>query len=138
MPSGQFTGTFEYSVDDRGRVPIPPRFRDAFETGIWVARSLDPCLEVYTQAGWERRAAEVEALPFTDPRARDLRRLVAGGAFRAEIDRQGRILLPPPLRQHAGITGAAVYVGVFDSIELWSADRWNAKDQQILTNPPQL
>ena len=138
MPAGQFTGTFEYSVDDRGRVPIPPRFREQFKAGIWVARSLDPCLEVYTQEGWERRAAEVERLSFTDARARDLRRLVAGNAFEAEIDKQGRILLPPTLRQHAGIAGSAVFVGVFDSLELWSTERWTTKDQQILANPPQL
>jgi MraZ protein len=133
-----FTGQYEYSVDDRGRAPVPPRYRADFKGGLFLSKGLDTCLNAYTPEDWQRLSEAVTARSFTDPDARDLRRNMASWAFELEVDKQGRILLPPPLRQYAGIGQNVVIVGVFDSLEIWSAERWAEKANHLLTNPPQI
>lgn len=133
-----FTGQYEYSVDDRGRVPVPPKYRDDFKGGMHLVKGLDPCLNAYTPEAWRRLSEAVIARPFTDPQARDLRRVMGMNAYPVELDRQGRILLPAPLREHARIGQSAVIVGVFDSLEIWNPELWAAKSAELLANPPQI
>lgn len=133
-----FTGQYEYSVDDRGRVPVPPKYRNDFKAGLFLSKGLDSCLNAYTPEAWARLADLITARSFTDATARDLRRNMASWAFEVEIDKQGRILLPGALRDYAGIGQNAVVVGVFDSLEIWGSERWDAKSADLLANPPQI
>src|SRR3954463_4946515 len=93
-----FTGEYRHSVDDKGRIAVPAKFRVQLGAGAVVSRWLDACLAIHTQAGWDDLATKVAALPITDPAARRFQRFVFAGATEVELDRQGRILLPAFLR----------------------------------------
>lgn len=133
-----FTGQYDYSLDDRGRVPVPPKYRTDFKGGLFVTKGLDTCLSVYTPERWEKLAADVMDLPFTDPVARDMRRMMASPAFELEVDKQGRILLPAALRDHAQLQQSVSIVGAFDCLEIWDAEKWRVKLEQLAANPPQI
>jgi len=119
-----FTGEYRHTVDDKGRLAIPARFRVQLEGGAFVSRWIDGCLAIHTRAGWERLDGLVSGLAITDSRARLFQRQIFGGALEAEIDRQGRVLLPSYLRDEAGLGADAVIVGVRDHAEIWAPDRW--------------
>jgi transcriptional regulator MraZ len=119
-----FTGEYRHTVDDKGRLAIPAKFRVQLEGGAFVSRWIDGCLAIHTRAGWDRLDAVVAGLAITDPRARLFQRQIFGGALEAEIDRQGRVLLPSYLRDEAGLAAEAVIVGVRDHAEIWAPDRW--------------
>ncbi|MBI3751322.1 MAG: division/cell wall cluster transcriptional repressor MraZ [Chloroflexi bacterium] len=119
-----FTGEYRHTVDDKGRLAIPARFRAQLESGAFVSRWIDGCLAIHTKAGWDRLDTTVSGLAITDARARLFQRQIFGGALEAELDRQGRILLPAYLRDEAGLAAEAVIVGVRDHAEIWAPDRW--------------
>jgi MraZ protein len=119
-----FTGEYRHTVDDKGRLAIPAKFRAQLAEGAFVSRWIDGCLAIHTRAGWDALDARVSGLAITDARARLFGRQIFGGAIEAEIDRQGRILLPAFLRQEAGLAGEAVVVGVRDHAEIWAPERW--------------
>ena len=129
-------GEYPYSLDDRGRVAIPARVRDEFKAGVVLARGLDPCVTAYTPEGWRRLTGRLEQLSFTDPENRRLQRGVYSGAYEAELDRQGRVLIPAPLRDYAGIRQVAVIVGMNDHLEIWGEERWE-EEQSALEAPTQ-
>lgn len=124
-----FLGRFNYNVDQKGRLAVPARFRESLTGTVILTRGIDPCLVLYPLESWEPLADRVNALPLADPEARTFRRLVYAEAANLELDRQGRMLLPPELRQWAGIDREAVIVGVHTAIEIWSSAGWQA--QQI-------
>ena len=95
-----FTGEYRHTVDDKGRIAVPAKFRVQLGAGAVVSRWLDACLAIHTDQGWEALAAKVAALPITDQSARRFQRLIFAGAAEVELDRQGRILLPAYLREH--------------------------------------
>ena len=119
-----FLGRHSHSVDAKGRMAIPAKFREPLGLRAVVTRGVDPCLSLYPMPAWERLADQVAALSIGDPDARALKRLVFGEAADVDLDAQGRILLPPELRRYAGIEREVVVVGVHGSIELWSPERW--------------
>jgi MraZ protein len=119
-----FLGEFTHSIDDKGRLTIPAKFRGELAAGLVVTRGFDQNLVVYTMAGWEELAARIAARPLADPEMRAFRRRVFSGAVDLEPDRQGRILLPDYLREFAGITNEVVIAGMFDCVELWSSEAW--------------
>ncbi len=119
-----FIGEYRHIVDEKGRIAVPARFRMQLAETVVVARWLDACLAVFPQSEFERLAARVTALPLGDPAARTMRRQVFGFAYEVEPDRQGRVLIPPQLREWAGLTNEAVVVGGHDHVELWAPDRW--------------
>ena len=119
-----FTGEYRHSVDGKGRLAVPARFRTQLQPGAVVSRWLDACLAIHTQDGWDRLSDKVAALPITDPTARRFQRFVFAGAVEAELDGQGRVLLPAYLRQAVGLTTEAVIVGSRDHAEIWSPDGW--------------
>jgi MraZ protein len=121
-----FTGEYRHSVDDKGRLAVPARFRAPFAEGAFISRWIDGCLAIHTRSGWEELAAKVADLPITDARSRLFQRTVFGGAVEAELDRQGRVLVPAFLREEAGLEGEAVVVGSRDHAEIWSPPRWSA------------
>ena len=119
-----FTGEYRHTVDDKGRLAVPARFRAQLAGGAVVSRWIDGCLAVHDQAGWEALSTRVAALPITDAAARLFQRQIFAGAFDAELDRQGRVLIPAYLRDEAGLGGEAVVAGIRDHAEIWSPTRW--------------
>jgi MraZ protein len=132
-----FTGEYRHSVDDKGRIAVPARFRVQLESGAVVSRWLDGCLAIHTRPGWEALAARVAGLAMTDPASRLFTRYVFAGAFEADLDRQGRVVLPAFLRSWAGLEGEAVIVGSRDHAEIWEPSRW-ASYARALDNPDEL
>jgi MraZ protein len=118
-----FSGEFEHTIDDKGRLTIPARFRDELTEGMFVTRGLDGCLFVYPPDSWEVLADKVATLPLTQRDARYFSRLIFSGS-ECKLDKQGRILLPSSLRQHAGIGNEVVIIGVNSRLEIWSRERW--------------
>jgi MraZ protein len=129
-----FTGEYRHTVYDKGRLAVPARFRVQLEAGAFVSRWIDGCLAIHTRAGWEHLDALVSGLAITDSRARLFQRQIFGGALEAEIDRQGRVLLPAYLRDEAGLGPEAVVVGVRDHAEIWAPERW-AEYRRPMTDP---
>lgn len=122
-----FTGEYRHQVDDKGRITVPSPMRALLAGPVHVAQWLDTCLAILPPAEWDAIADKVAGLPMTDPRARALERRLYGGAIETELDRQGRILLPPNLREFAGLEGEVVVVGSRSHAEIWSLDRWEAQ-----------
>ncbi len=119
-----FIGEYRHTMDDKGRVAVPARFRTQLAEAPVVTRWLDSCLAVFPRAEFERLAERVAALPLGDASARTFRRHVFAHAFELELDRQGRVLIPPSLREWAGLTNEAVIVGGHDHVELWAPEAW--------------
>lgn len=125
-----FLGRYAHTLDTKGRLAIPARFREELAAGVVLTRGIDRCLALYPMAAWLPLAEKVNALPITDPNARTFRRMVFAEAVDLELDSQGRILLPPELRRYAELDRDAYVVGVHTSIEIWSPARWD--DQSAL------
>jgi MraZ protein len=121
-----FTGEYRHTVDAKGRIAVPARFRAQLAGGAFVSRWIDACLAIFPRDAWDLLAARVASLPVTDSSARTFSRFVFSGAFEVEVDRQGRVLVPANLRDWAELRGEAVVVGSRDHVELWSPDRWAA------------
>ena len=121
-----FTGEYKHSVDAKGRVAIPARFRLQLEEGAVVVRWLDGCAAVYPRAAFETLASKVSVLPLADEKARSVSRFLSSSAFDVERDSQGRIVLPGAIRDWAALGTEAVLVGAWDHVEIWSPDRWAA------------
>jgi MraZ protein len=120
-----FLGKHDYSMDERGRVPMPPRFREALMHGVILTQgSPDRCVRAYPLDGFEQQAALYTGQPLTTHAGRVMRRAFFSGAYDAELDRQGRVLIPPLLRQWAGLDGQVAVVGTGDAIEVWDAARF--------------
>ena len=119
-----FTGEYRHTVDDKGRLAVPARFRAQLAGGAVVSRWIDGCLAIHDQAGWEALSTRVAALPITDAAARLFQRQIFGGALEAALDRQGRVLIPAYLREEAGLGGEAVVAGIRDHAEIWAPARW--------------
>jgi MraZ protein len=119
-----FLGEFEHTIDDKGRITIPAKFRGRLAAGVVVTKGIDTCLWLYPTDVWSELAHEISALPLTDPQARDFRRQVFGGASDSVPDKQGRVNLPLYLREYANIDKQAVIVGLFDHCEIWNPERW--------------
>lgn len=138
-----FLGQYTYTLDDKGRVTIPSRFREELAGRIIVTRGLDRCLTIYPLPVWDEIAQKVNALPITDPRGRALRRVFFADAVDAEPDRQGRILIPDRLREYAGLELAAetVIVGLDRFLEVWTPERWeeaNVRQMKMMDEDPAL
>ena len=132
-----FTGEYRHTVDDKGRIAVPAKFRVQLGAGAVVSRWLDACLAIHTLQGWDELAAKVAALPITDQNARRFQRLIFAGAAEVELDRQGRILLPAYLREHIELRNEAVVVGSRDHAEIWVPSTW-ATYAQGLEDPDEL
>ncbi|MBO8142083.1 MAG: division/cell wall cluster transcriptional repressor MraZ [Firmicutes bacterium] len=119
-----FLGEFQHALDDKGRLTIPARFREGLGQRFVVTRGLDGCLFVYPQAEWQVLESRLKALPLTRGDARAFVRFLFSGACECELDRQGRVMLPPPLREYAGLEKDVVVIGVSNRVEIWAAARW--------------
>ena len=119
-----FYGEYNYKVDQKGRVAIPPEFRSEFKQGVVLAQGLEKCVTICPLPQWEKIAEKLVTLPPMRGKARRMNRLTFGTAFKLELDGQGRIMLPPPLRRYAEIEDTAVMVGVNNYLELWNEKNW--------------
>ncbi len=128
-----FRGHFDYSLDAKHRLNVPPKFRAAFSSGVVLAKALEPCVGIWTPTDFERFTDSFLANlnPLSSER-RKLTRFFAGGSFDADLDSAGRVTLNPALLAHAGISREVVVAGVFDHVEVWARERWLA-DQEELT-----
>jgi len=130
-----FFGQFEHSVDDKGRLTIPAKFRDEMEGGVVITRGLGRCLWGLPRGEWEKLAEKIAALPTTNAAARDLAYFVFSGASDSFPDRQGRVLIPQNLRDYAGITGDTIVVGMMNRIEIWNPERWSEVFNRVEADP---
>lgn len=121
-------------MDERGRIPLPPIYRDAFREGIVLSQGHpDPCLRVYTRSAFDALSAEYTAESAMTQRGRDLRRAFFGATRHADLDAQNRVLIPGPLRQYAGLERQILVVGVGEYLEVWDPGRWDEEQSRIMS-----
>ena len=118
-----FMGEFNHSIDSKGRIIIPSKFRDDLGDDFVITLGLDGCLFVYPNNEWQAFIEKLKTLPGTKE-ARQLQRYFMAGAAACETDKQGRILIPAKLRESADLNKDIVFVGVLNKIEIWSKERW--------------
>lgn len=124
-----FIGEYAHSLDQKGRLSIPAKFRQFLQMGIVVTRGLDHCLFLYSKAEWAILAAKVAALPLSSKKSRAFARLMLAGAIAAELDGQGRVIVPEYLRNYASLKKQVVITGLYNRAEIWDADAWRQYKQ---------
>lgn len=126
-----FMGEYNHTVDAKGRLIVPAKFREQLGDEFVVTKGLDGCLFVYTLEEWHNIEEKFRNVPMTSKDARKFSRFFFAGAASCEVDKQGRILLPPVLREYAEIQKDVVLVGVLNRVEIWDKTRWqeNAYDE---------
>lgn len=126
-----FLGRYQHTIDDKGRLIIPARFREMLERGAFVTQGFERNLMVLTADAFDQLYANVNRMSLTDPSARDLKRFIFSTAERVEVDKIGRILLPQYLRSLAQLENEVMLVGVGDTFEIWSPALWAKKNEQL-------
>jgi MraZ protein len=119
-----FIGEYSHTIDDKGRVAVPAKFRTKLQSGAVVTRGLDNCLFLYSKDEWQKLAEQISASPINKSNSRAFSRFMLAGAMEAEFDKQGRILLPEYLRGHAGLRKNVIMAGLFNRIEIWDEAAW--------------
>ncbi len=123
-----FLGRYEHTIDEKGRLIIPVRYRDLLENGAYLTQGFDRNLMVLDAPSFEKIYEHVNQMSMTDPVVRQLRRFIFSSAERVEIDRAGRMLLPQFLREVAMLESTAMIVGVGDYFEIWSPQHWTQQN----------
>jgi MraZ protein len=130
-----FRGHFEHAIDAKGRTSLPARFRDVLAAAndlqqlVITPALFDPCLHVYPMRAWEELEAKIAALPQFDTNVVAFRRRYVSAAVECELDKQGRILVPPSLRDHAALSKDVLWAGMGRTAELWAKERWKQAQQ---------
>jgi len=124
-----FIGEYQHSIDPKGRMAVPAKFRNQLAKGAVVTKGLDDCLFLYPKAEWQKLADKLAALPISKANTRAFARLMLAGAMEAEIDNQGRMLIPEYLRQYAGMKKKVVVTGLYNRLEIWDEIKWNKYKQ---------
>lgn len=142
-----FRGQYEHTMDGKGRISVPARFRDVLAeldvTGegadrIILTRTFEQCLVVYPIDQWLNFEEKIRQLPQFNPHVQRLKRVYVAGAVEVSIDSHGRLLVPQAMRDFAGLDRNCVWVGQLDTVELWSQQRWQGAMQQALDDPQEL
>lgn len=120
-----FMGEYNHTIDAKGRLIVPAKFREILGDNFIVTKGLDGCLFVYPNDEWTRFEEKLKSLPLTNKNARQFTRFFLAGAAACEVDKQGRILLPQVLREFASLEKDVVLVGVASRIEIWSRELWD-------------
>ncbi len=129
-----FLGEFEHTIDEKGRVAIPARFREELGEGFVLTKGFELCLQAFPRSMWNELAEKVNRLPLGSPQARNLRRMLFAPAIEVEVDRQGRVLIPQGLREYAGLSEEVLITGMHTYFELWSAPRWRTLQEELNGN----
>ena len=119
-----FYGEYQHTIDPKGRVIMPSKFREGLGEKFIVTKGLDNCLFAYSSEEWDNLQAKLKMLPFTDKDVRAFIRFFFSGATECEVDKQGRILLPQNLREYAGLDKDLYVIGVSTRVEIWEKTRW--------------
>ena len=125
-----FIGEYQASIDDKGRVAVPAKFRQQLKSKVVVTRGLDNSLFLYNLDEWKKLAEKLASLPISTANTRAFSRLMLAGAMDCDLDKQGRIILPGYLKEFAKIQKKIVYAGLFNRIEIWSEELWSAYKAQ--------
>lgn len=126
-----FIGEYSHSIDEKGRLSVPVKFRPRLASGCVLTRGLDHCLWLFTQEEWQKIAEKVAALPLTQSSARSFSRLILAGAMDLVIDKAGRINLPNYLKEYAGIKNKVVLTGMYSRVEIWPEESWKNFKQEM-------
>ena len=129
-------GEYPYTIDDKGRVVIPPAFRDFVEDGMILTRGMEGCLYVFPLSSWKRVEEQLEGLPLTDAESRSFVRFFYSGANKARLDNQSRVSIPQMLRDFAGLQGEVIVAGAPGRLEFWNPSRWEAAISAVQDTPP--
>ena len=125
-----FIGEYEASLDEKGRVAVPTKFRATLKGKAVVTRGLDGSLFLYPGAEWKTMAEKLASLPISTANTRAFSRLMLAGAMEVEFDKQGRIILPSYLKEFAGLLKRVVFAGLYNRIEIWSEEHWKVYKQK--------
>ncbi len=120
-----FMGEYNHTIDTKGRLIIPSKFREGLGEEFVVTKGLDGCLFVFPMEEWHTFEEKLRDLPLTNKSARQFARFFASGATPCELDKQGRILLTAPLRGYAGLEKDVVLTGMLNRVEIWSKEKWD-------------
>ena len=124
-----FIGEYQHTIDQKGRMAIPAKFRALLAKGAVVTKGLDSCLFLYPKDEWQKLAGKLAALPISRADSRAFSRLMLAGAMDVDVDKQGRALIPDYLRQYAGMKKTVIIAGLYNRLEIWDEDRWNQYKQ---------
>lgn len=119
-------GEYPYTIDDKGRVVMPPAFREFVEDGMVLTRGMEGCLYVFPLSSWKRVEEQLEGLPLTDAESRAFVRFFYSGASKARLDNQSRVSVPHTLRTFAGLESDVIVAGAPGRLEFWTPARWEA------------
>lgn len=119
-----FMGEYSHTIDTKGRLIVPSKFREQLGNEFVVTKGLDGCLFVYPNEEWKNIEEKFRNIPLTTKDARKFSRFFFAGAASCEVDKQGRILLPPNLRSYAGLEKEIVSAGVLNRVEIWDKEKW--------------
>ena len=120
-----FLGTFSHTIDDKGRLTLPAKYRADLGHGVVVTRGVDKCLFIFVADEFQKLASQIGSLPMTQSEGREFARHFFSGAADVELDKQGRILIPPDLRNYAGLDGEVIVAGINTRIEVWDVKAWS-------------
>ena len=126
-----FMSQYNHTIDTKGRLIIPSKFREILGEEFVVTQGMDGCLFVYANDDWNAFEQKLTSLPVINKQARQFARFFLSGAAQVEVDKQGRILLPANLRQFAGLDKDVVLVGVGSRIEIWSKEKWEEVNSDV-------
>lgn len=119
-----FFGEYQHTMDPKGRVILPSKFREELGDSFIITKGLDECLFVYSKSEWERIEQKLRELPLNRKDARAFMRFFFSGASQCEVDKQGRVLIPQNLREYASLKKDLMIIGVSTRVEIWSLEKW--------------
>jgi len=129
-----FIGEYNHTIDEKGRVSLPVKFRARLASGCVVTRGIDKCLWVYPADEWDKLAEKISQLPITQRDSRNFSRLILAGAADLTIDKLGRVNLPNYLKEYAGIKKKVAVTGMYNRIEIWPEENWNKFKKEMEDN----
>lgn len=122
-------GEYQHNIDAKGRVAVPTKFRDDLGMRFYVTKGLDGCLFVLQQSEWEKLEDKIRQMPIS--KARTIQRFFFSGAAEVQPDKQGRILIPQPLREHASLNKEVTFIGTGNRVEIWDSAKWTSFNSSI-------